>query len=300
MTSSEQKPPSIFSTRHAMPIAVFVTGPPGSGKTTQVELVRQRFGTEYTVESFVGKRLREDARKMGVSDQILKQYKESNDSRLPLAEHLHFKRDLLGSCHYLEQKVDYLIQTGNTPIIWMYSRGPSSAEQAKYLHSVLGIKPDLFLVLELEQQEKLIDRVQSRRVDPVTNITYNIRDDPPLDAEILSRLEIRKSDANARLEKRYLNWKQRTMPVIEYYKSLDINIEFIKADRSREQVFADVEAHIGRTLLKKQLSIATEGPFYPLWEDDCSSASLSPVSDEENLMDTMQNIGNQFVAVKSQ
>jgi hypothetical protein len=56
-----------------------------------------------------------------------------------------------------------------------------------------GIYPTQVINLILEEQ-KILERIANRRLDPVTGAVYNMKLAPPTDEEILSRLEKRRDD----------------------------------------------------------------------------------------------------------
>lgn len=158
------------------------------------------------------------------------------------------------------------------PTVWVYSRGPSSMEQAKYLYDYYGIAPDMYIVLEVNSVQSLIDRVKMRRIDPVTQKTYHLKHDKHLlmDEELRGRLVHRNCDDERLYMKRLSNYKNRMEPVVSYYEE-EVNpahhddptgkrVEIVRIDASRSarEVWADVEYHIQRVMNRRKFSLPTK------------------------------------------
>ena len=83
---------------------------------------------------------------------------------------------------------------------WLLDGFPRTAVQAEAL-AAAGLVPDCVLELDVPE-ESLIDRVVSRRLDPVSGAIYNVRSKMPTDPEVLARLVQRADDTEETARKR--------------------------------------------------------------------------------------------------
>jgi adenylate kinase family enzyme len=270
--------------------SIFLTGPPGAGKTTQLQFIQQYFSKYCTIFISKNKTLKKEAKesrthfkryskkpkkqallnalseqgKLVCSQMVRKKLNAlcnsnnlSNTAKLVSSASIASNADHSGLSTSLDSS-NSLCEIDRNTIIWVYSRGPSSIEQAKYLHDYYDITPDVYIVLEVNSIQSLIERVTYRRVDPVTQKTYSLKSDD-LDENIKQRLVTRRCDDEKIFSKRMNNYKNRMEPVISYYEKLNkkavnnphmkkIEVVRLNADRSPQEVWRDIEGVISQLI----------------------------------------------------
>jgi len=97
---------------------------------------------------------------------------------------------------------------------------PRTVAQAEALDGMLGgVGRSLNHVLLLEVEDSvLLERVTGRRSDPKTGRIYHVRFDPPA-SEIGPRLIQRKDDTEEVFAERLLEYREKTAPLIPYYRA---------------------------------------------------------------------------------
>ena len=120
---------------------------------------------------------------------------------------------------------------------WLLDGYPRSSEQADAVEGA-GVRPDLFLLLDVPDDE-LVARVTGRRTDPVTSEIYHLTfKPPPADPAVLGRLVQRSDDTEDALRARLETHHANVAAVVGYYEDVLVRID---GSGSMDAVFGAVE-----------------------------------------------------------
>lgn len=146
-----------------------MVGPPASGKGTQCELIVSKYGL---VHVSTGDLLREEVRKGSPLGEKAKTFM-SNGQLVP--------DDLINDIVFQKLNSAECQAKG-----WLLDGYPRTKAQALSLQSH-GIYPDKCVLLTIPD-EVVIERVDGRRIDPITDHVYHVKfNPPPQDEELLAR-----------------------------------------------------------------------------------------------------------------
>ena len=143
--------------------------------------------------------------------------------------------DLVPDGVVIDMVKDRLAQDDATSNGWLLDGYPRSGSQAAALEEA-GIRPELFIVLEVPD-EILIERVVGRRLDPDTGKIYHMIFDPP-PKEIEARLTTRSDDTEEKAKNRLATHEKNVNAVVDNYKEI---ICYVNGNKSKAEVFSDIE-----------------------------------------------------------
>lgn len=108
---------------------------------------------------------------------------------------------------------------------WLLDGFPRNKEQALAL-DVEGFAPDLFILLDCPD-EVILERVEGRRVDPATNVTYHVKFNPPPedDQALMDRLEQREDDTRDALIPRLEAYHTYLDAILEFYAPVAVRVD---------------------------------------------------------------------------
>ncbi|KAL3822454.1 hypothetical protein ACHAXA_006882 [Cyclostephanos tholiformis] len=185
---------------------LIIAGAPASGKGTQCELIRARYGVVHlstgdmlraavSAGTDVGRRAKDymDSGRLVPDDVIIGIVKERLDSP---------------DC----------AEAG-----WLLDGFPRTLAQAEALAEV-GISADCFIFLNVPD-EVLVERVVGRRTDPVTGKIYHMTFSPPDDEEILKRLEQRSDDTEEKVKVRLGQFHANVEAVRGSYADIAVEVD---------------------------------------------------------------------------
>ncbi|KAL2652527.1 hypothetical protein R1flu_020655 [Riccia fluitans] len=201
------------------PLRIMIAGAPASGKGTQCELIVEKYGLTHIS---AGDLLRAEVAAGSENGKLAKEYMT--------------KGLLVPSEIVVKMVIDRLSQPDAQENGWLLDGYPRSAEQAQALE-VAGIRPDLFILLEVED-EILIGRVVNRRMDPVTGKIYHLLYSPPENEEIAARLTQRFDDTEEKARVRLATHCANVEAVIGFYKEI---IQHVDGNRPKLEVYADID-----------------------------------------------------------
>jgi adenylate kinase len=196
---------------------ILFLGPSGSGKGTQAKLLVEKYGFKYVV---TGDLLRAAAINREDIRQILK------EGRLvPASISFELIKEAIG------EKMENVILDGFPRTLDQYELLKPWLEQT-------GSKIDLVIVL-LVDEEKLINRLSARRLDPITGQIYNLVTDlPPADIDV-SKLTQREDDKLEAIEKRLTWYKDSVIPLVDKLKE-ELDVFEVNGDRSIDEIQAEL------------------------------------------------------------
>jgi len=181
---------------------IIIAGPPAAGKGTQCELLLERYGL---VHISTGDLLRARSKHMPELAAYMDNGKLVPDEII---------------CKIVQERLNQK-DCENGVLLDGFPRTLSQAEMLKSL----GVHIDKFLLLDVPD-EVVIERVEGRRVDPVSGKIYHIKHKPPPTKEIAARLKQRTDDTREKITSRLTSYHSNTQSILEFYKEILIAIKF--------------------------------------------------------------------------
>jgi len=205
-------------------IRLVFLGPPGAGKGTQADYLKEQYGIE---KISTGDILREAVRNGTKLGKLAASYME--------------KGELVPDDIILSLVKERISKLEN----FVLDGFPRTIIQAEGLDNILReLKKDLKAVIYFDiDDEKVIKRLTSRRVCPRCGAVYNLITNPPKNDEVCdycgTALERRKDDNEATVRNRLQVYERDTLPLVDFYEKKGL-LKKIDADRPPEEVLRSI------------------------------------------------------------
>jgi adenylate kinase len=215
-------------------------GPPGAGKGTQAERLREDFELAYIATGEMLRKAVADGTELG------KQAKEYMDNGDLVPDEV-----IIGVI--LEEVEGDAAQDG-----FLLDGFPRTVDQAEALDAALGrLDRRLTAVLCIDApDEEVVRRLSGRRICAKSEHVYNIHTDPPKHDEVCdqdgSRLIQREDDREETVRKRLAAYHRQTKPLIRFYEERDLLKRF-DGTRSPTEVHDHIRATIATLRLEDEL-----------------------------------------------
>jgi adenylate kinase len=181
---------------------VLLLGPQGSGKGTQAKRIAKTYGIPHIATGDMIREMKE------VPDELGLRLKEIYD-----------RGDLVDDAMMIEL-IESRLGRGDTIPGFVLDGFPRTMPQAEALDDVLdrlGRELDLVLEFQIPDRKVLLERMLKRAAE-----------------------ENRSDDTREAIQRRLDLYDRETAPLVEYYRSTRGNVVGIHADRSVEDVFAEI------------------------------------------------------------
>jgi adenylate kinase len=219
----------------ADPLKVMISGAPASGKGTQCEFIKAKYGV---VHISAGDLLRAE---IAAGTENGKQAKEFME-----------KGQLVPDEIVVNMVKDRLLQPDAQEKGWLLDGYPRSYSQAMALEN-LNIQPDIFILLDVPD-ELLVERVVGRRSDPVTGKIYHLKYSPPENEEIAARLTQRFDDTEEKVKLRLQTYYSNVESLLSTYDNL---MAKVKGDATVDEVFAEIDKLLESSVSKKTEKVSS-------------------------------------------
>lgn len=203
---------------------LIISGPPAAGKGTQCQLIAKHFGVVHISTGDLLRQLKEEGGKEGKEAAV---YME--------------KGELVPDEIIVEIVRQRLCKEDVRNKGWLLDGFPRTRNQALAMQAA-GLIPQLFVLLAVPD-EVVIERIEGRRVDPVTRKVYHLTHNPPPqhDAEVLERLQQRADDTRDAVRRRLATYHRNCAEIVECYQCVSLELD---GDRSPQEIFEDVSVSI--------------------------------------------------------
>ncbi|KAL7474946.1 hypothetical protein ACHAW6_000886 [Cyclotella cf. meneghiniana] len=185
---------------------LIIAGAPASGKGTQCELIKEKYGV---VHLSTGDMLRAA---VAAGTEVGKQAKDFMDAGKLVPDEV-----IIGVVKDRLQQSD-CIECG-----WLLDGFPRTPAQAEAL-ATAGVTADCFIFLNVPD-EVLVERVVGRRTDPVTGKIYHMKFSPPEEEEVLNRLEQRSDDTEEKVKVRLEQFHANVEAVKGSYTDIAVEVD---------------------------------------------------------------------------
>jgi len=207
-------------------LKIVLIGQPGSGKGTQVDLIREKMGLILIPSP--GDIYRDSEFRKTELGKIV----------APIIDRGEFAPNEITN-RIMKEKIAILTDNGKTGFI---SEGyPRTMGQAEFVDKEIGF--DFLVNLEVPEKEIVI-RLSGRRVCPKCKKNYHLITLPPKQDEICDICQVpltqREDDKPGAIEKRLDVYHQTAEPTIAYYRKQNKVID-INGNQSVEKVFGDIK-----------------------------------------------------------
>ncbi|HKE80480.1 MAG TPA: adenylate kinase [Solirubrobacteraceae bacterium] len=219
---------------------LILLGPPGAGKGTQAERLREDFDLAYIATGDMLRKAVADGTELG---RKAKSYMDNGD--------LVPDEVIIGVI--LEEVEGEAAQDG-----FLLDGYPRTVDQAEALATALGrLDRQLTTVLCITvPDDEVVRRLSGRRMCAKSGHVYNIHTDPPKHDEVCdqdgSRLVQRDDDREETVRKRLAVYHSQTSPLVRYYEEQDLLRRF-DGTRSPTEVHDHIRATIATLRLEDEL-----------------------------------------------
>lgn len=222
-------------------LVIILLGPPGSGKGTQASLLADKLGLYYFETSKVGEEAIKKAKKGDYIEIEGKKYFFEKEKQ-------HWEKGILWSppfiTYLVKQKMKELFQRGESLVIAGSPRTLyEGKEEIPLLEKLYGKENIKVILIEVSPKESIF-RNSHRRIcelmrHPIlyTKETANLKR-CPLDGSKLIRRE--GLDDPETIKVRLKEYKQRTFPLIEYFKKRGLKVKKVNGKGSVAEVFGRI------------------------------------------------------------
>lgn len=205
-------------------IRLVFLGPPGAGKGTQADYLKEKYQIE----------------KISTGD-ILREAVRNGTELGRLASSYMDKGELVPDDIILSLVKEKISKLEN----FILDGFPRTIVQAEGLDNILKeLGKDLKAVIYFDiDDEKVIERLTSRRLCPNCGAVYNLITNPPKNDEICdycgASLERRKDDNESTVRNRLQVYKRDTLPLVDFYEKRGL-LKRIDAGKPPEEVFHSI------------------------------------------------------------
>lgn len=217
--------------RDEVPLIVVFIGPPGSGKSTQAELLSRQCRIPHL--------------EMG---EILRDW-ATQDTPLGRQIKSYVDRGLLVPESMVRQLVEQRLRSPEFRRGFVIDGFPRNLAQARMLDEMLAEayqKVDAAVLFDAPERI-VLERLSGRRLCPRCGASYHLKYAPPVHDEVCDRcgekLRQRVDDRPEVIRSRLRVFAQETAPLIEYYRAQGI-LHRIDASRGAEQIYADLKSEM--------------------------------------------------------
>jgi len=216
-----------YPTHHHHQKKIILMGPPASGKSTLSPLIAERLGVIHVRKNNLFQREISEKTPEGLE---IVQWRMAHP-RENNPKTVHVKKHKIPMTYFIQCFKKRYNNCG-----WVYEGGPK-AEAHFHLIKNEGIFPDKVIYLEVSLELQL-KRIRDRRVDPLTDRTYNLELNPPKDPEILNRLIARNDDEVEYFKSRLEKYERDCKKVVFMYPSEILKV--VKADKPIEHLLEEI------------------------------------------------------------
>ncbi|MCX7758311.1 MAG: nucleoside monophosphate kinase [bacterium] len=203
-------------------------GPPGSGKGTQANLIKQKF--PQTLYLSTGDHMR---------------YHIKNQTEIGKTAQNYINQGMLVPSSLINELVLEEInkmKTNNPSQIVILDGYPRTIEQLQFLIQNIS-KPSLTIFFDISL-EKIIERICLRRICPKCNSIYHLIYQKPQNNERCdfcnNPLIQREDDKEEIVKKRYEIYKAETLPVIKEIENQNLQIVFVNSSQEITKIFEQI------------------------------------------------------------
>ena len=217
-----------------MPKAIFLIGPPGSGKGTQAELLAKDLGFEH----------------FEISKVIEKKFNDTDpgDKEVAHQKEHWLSGELVHSEFVVKWFREEVEKFKNTVAGFVFSGSARTVDETEqnlnYLSGIYGKENIVAVEIKLSEEES-VKRNSHRRIcvknrHPIPNFPEyaNIKVCPEDGSEIITR-ELDKPEI---IKERYQVYLRDTTPVIDYFRQNGYKVKEINGEQPIEKVFEDIKS----------------------------------------------------------
>jgi len=204
-------------------VNMIISGPPAAGKGTQCEFIKKEWGLAH----------------ISTGD-LLREAVQNKTPVGAVAAGFMARGELVPDELIIDLVTQRLAQDDVKHQGWLLDGFPRTKAQADSLTSK-GIRPDLFILLEVDDDE-LVERVVGRRSDPETGKIYHLKFNPP-PPDAVHRLQHRTDDTKEAVQVRLLKYHENVAAVRGSYEDVIVSVNG-GGGRKPDQVFQHIRVAV--------------------------------------------------------
>ncbi|GAB5035956.1 adenylate kinase [Nannochloropsis oceanica] len=209
------------------PLRIIIAGAPASGKGTQCEMLKERYGVVHLSTGDILRAAVKEGTALG------KEAKGFMD-----------RGELVPDETICGVVLDRLKERDCLEKGWLLDGFPRTKTQAE----ALGVIPDAFLLLNVPD-EMLVERVVGRRTDPETGKIYHLKYSPPPPDVPKERLVHRSDDTEEKVKVRVKAFHEHVKSVVGVYTDVLIEVD---GTQKKDAVLASITQGLDKALAKRK------------------------------------------------